>query len=138
MSSPKANPQNTADLADPTQPAGRSAPQTMTELANPPTTPLQEAAAAAMRSGLSGELVEIVLAQGEGKAGQEAQYVQVNTHTWLVPRNTRQILPVEAYEALTNTLPPQSADAAQAFYSPRFSVSVLARHAAPLSALQAA
>ena len=116
-------------------PPGVASPDAATEvatqsLANAPDAPLDVVQKAAVAADLSGETVRIVLNPSEGKEGKEAQFVRVNAHTWLIPRSNPTIVPVEAYEALTDTLPPVQ-EGGDDFYSPRFSVSVRERFPAP-------
>jgi len=127
----------TDDLATP---PGVNAPSAGTNLEqqqgniNQPTTDLPTAVNSAIRAGLSGETVKISLAPGEGVAGKEGQFVRVNEHTWIVPRNTHTIVPVEAYQVLSDTVPPVPEGTSQATFAPRFSVSVLERIPAPQQA----
>jgi len=123
-----------AELAIPpgvTPAAAHPAITTTNDLANPPNATLPEVVTSSMRAGLSGETVQIVLAAGEGAAGKEAQFVRVNEHTWLVPRNSPQIIPVEAYHALNDTTPPLAEGSRGVDFSPRFSVSVMKTFPAP-------
>lgn len=116
-------------LADPNEVAAKPAAKSSDVILPAATAP--EVATVAARLGLSGDTVKIQLAPGEGEAGKEAQFVRVNEHTWLVPRNAPAIVPVEAYLALAETVPPIPEGSNSAFFAPRFSVSVLERYPAP-------
>lgn len=108
---------------------------TTADLAIPPSVaPSQPTAKSnAVKPGYSGEQVVIVLAAGAEKHEKEAQFARVNEDTWLVPRNKEVTLPVEAYEALKNTIPPQP-EGVSAVFAPRFSISVVKRIPAPQAA----
>lgn len=95
------------------------------DIANP-----EIATRAALANGMSGEMVKVILAEGEGQAGKDAQFVRVNDQTWLVPRNNEAVIPVEAYRVLNDTQPPIPEGMSPAAYAKRFSVSIIERYPA--------
>lgn len=55
-------------------------------------------------AGLSGQVLEVEIHQGEGEGGKERVFVGLNGHGYKIPRSIKVIVPVEVIEILENAM----------------------------------